>query len=324
MKKVIRTRRSPTAEVEADPVEKLAMLLGRPHSGKTTLVRQVPQACELLLSGAATFGVHQTGTYNRQVIQQRQLVRQLRGDGVPTTIYQDTTELSLYVDHRPRATLHLMDTVGQDVIDPRLAGRERTELIERAACMDLLLMAIGCPASLTRDSVARFREDIGLSKTLLREVLRKRPAELCPCSVAIVLTRADAVARTKTAASPVIRALIDRLEAEFWPVVDHPKVCEAMIVPVSAMGFNTSDVRAVTREQDVAGLNCGEPEWILRPDCQPTPFNVGLLVLWCVWAALRQDHADEVDDLPARLDLCRSLNNDMRPFVDRPAFRKLK
>lgn len=252
--------------------------LGREHAGKTgvrTLMFRLAQ------DGPLPSGLELTTRDPRAMVRLMNdsiaSFQGLRAGGFTSTIEPDLIRYDLYQADRPRAVLHLRESVGQLLTYTDEASGDRLQGMFRAhhghlAAADVVHVYVSCPADDSRASTDRLKNDLAVLMPNLRQVLAAGPAGRTK-AVVVVLTKPDgcfASAEAARAALPDdrLRGLLGRLVTA---LEGSDRVGLGAVFVTSAFGYGKAR-RLDTGAADGAGplkgfslLSQGEPEWACRP-----------------------------------------------------------
>jgi hypothetical protein len=290
-------------------------LIAREHGGKSTLLHLLELSClRRRLPSGLRFGVPDPLHLPRRLERARQAVQQLQREGLPTTVRPHSFTYSLLDAGKELVRIHLSDAVGQHLTHPGEGNRrDRDSYVERLRRADVLVPLLPCPpAKHSNEDVRRLYDDFLYAEGYLRIALEERTASP-PCSLLPVVNRIDVRYRHEAEARQrLAREILGWLRYQIEPLLHHPLVGEASLVPVSAFGFARATPASVAGPACTSGApTYGEREWLLPAGQPPRPFNVLTLLSTAVLHALRHRELAGVADVPGTLDLCRRLAEDL-------------
>ncbi len=264
-------------------------IYGPPHSGKTTafwlakwdsLMRNLPSGME--------FGVDNPRDFNANKQQAAQILQLLWTRGLPATEVLEPQSIDLFDGEQLVLSLRTADPVGQVYSQTRPdSAAEDQQLFEDqfrglGRSESLWFFLSMPPRGGSPGDLHRFETNLKAAKTSLREALRVRPAGQT-CSLAIVLSKVDLMWDSPQQARQEIadEDLLDAVQPLVSVARASDKILHAALLPISAMGFGKTVPLSETSERaqtPIAGLDEGEPEYVLPPGVMPEPNTLPLLV----------------------------------------------
>jgi hypothetical protein len=288
-------------------------LIGREHSGKTTLLDVLDLSClhQRLRSGLR-FAIRDPLQLPRRLKHARKALAQLQSQGQLTTLHPETYSFSLLDGGRELVRLEILDAVGQNLTHPSEANREAIQAhLDYLRKADVLVQILPCPpAGPSAAEVQQLRDDLLYTEGYVRTALEGRQAAN-PCTLLTVMNRIDARYRDEADARERLpREILRWVGYQMAPLVRRADIGAAAIVPVSAFGFQRAVVARRRRELDTAPT-CGEREWLLRDGLAPQPFNLTTLPVAAIVCALRHRPVEAFADVPGAVGLCGRLARDL-------------
>jgi hypothetical protein len=280
-------------------------MIGREHSGKTAL-----KTCYYTgpLAGPQPSGLELAAAdprvMTRWMIDALETYRDLNGRGLASTIDPEQIPYHLYFADEPRAVLQLREVVGQILTHTTPDSDEKqqqqyAEYVGHLTQADVLQVVIGCPGSDGPADLARFQADLMTTASYLREALKVR-ATSALVAVQFLLAKLDIPFADGDEARTALpdERLVAMLARLVRIVEGSSKVGMAAIFPVSAFGFGTAvpagepapvapaPGRPALPSGGYSLVSQGEPEYLLKPNATPAPFNLTAAVWWAIMAGL--------------------------------------
>lgn len=262
-------------------------IIGRGHVGKTVLFNcmffdilqnDLPSLLQLGLDDPL-----KTAGWIEKLLQ---MVRTYRQRGEWRTVNPDGFEFNVFEGASKRIRFAFQEVIGQVLTQTtdKSSPEQKQQYNQYIRCLsraDVLWVAIPCPPQeRSSNDEARFRLDRSLARSYLQKALEIRQGAQ-PVSVMLVLTKIDSAVHSPRSARDWLSD--DILLKELKPLVDVLKAAEqvshASIVPVSALGFQKTQILDEKVTETGGLLEEDENTYILKPDAAPEPFNISPLVI---------------------------------------------
>ncbi|MDP7015017.1 MAG: hypothetical protein QGG36_04430, partial [Pirellulaceae bacterium] len=190
--------------------------------------------------------------------------------------------------------------------------------IDDLSAADILWIDIPCPPRRNTDADRdRFVKERMLAREYLKTAIQNRRSTL-PCSVMLALTKIDSRFSNAIEAKSRLtdQALAESFECPLDFLYECQRVCKASIVPVSSLGFDTTEVcdiappAAPDGRSDTLGIHVDEEKYVLRSGTAPRPFNLAPLLLMSLVCGLANKPTPAGQDQYEMADLLKSLCTD--------------
>src|SRR5215470_1081954 len=229
-----------------DVREVRAGCIGRGQAGKTALFRALSEGPvgDFFPSGLHV-DVGDPKEVARMIREAEQTQRLLQASGLPPTLEAAQIRYYLYDGEEQRVVYKMREVIGQVLTHtlPDSAPEQQArydEYLKSLLNTHVLWAVIPCPPPnpSPRDR-RRYANDLRITSAYLREALRLRPAEQ-PAAVALVLTKIDTLFQDPDEARSALSD--ETLQSALGPLAHlvnrSTHVADAMVLPVTAFGFN--------------------------------------------------------------------------------------
>jgi hypothetical protein len=285
-------------------------MIGRERAGKTAILKSLYAGpLRRLLPSGLRFGV----TNPQEMAQIQEAAREdypgMRKHGILSTVHADVLEYFLLEAGEKRCVFQVREAVGQVFSgttpqsrpDQQAQYKECRKHLSQAA---VLWQVIPCPpASATQHDLRRLWDDVLLTLTYAIDALKNRSVGH-PAALALVVTKVDtryesAEAARKRMPGEVLRWLADQVK----DMLACPNLADVAAFPVTAYGFGAAEL------SPTAGPG---REWVLKT-VEPRPWNVTPLVVWSMYAGLRNSEVRANGDQEEVLErIARVLRQDLK------------
>lgn len=269
---------------QAAPLKLQAEMIARNAAGKTAALTAINDVCEgTHLPSGLLFSVSDPLAANRLLQSMRNRRIDLQSDhGIESTQNAEELQYRLQEGDETRVEFVTHEVIGQILVgttsdSPPQARQMYENYVERLRQANVLMVMVPAPTDMD-DEQGRitFKEDLKLTSAYLRHALDKHDAN-SPCSVAIVMTKLDAMFSSEQDAraalsDPVLRQALSPL---VHSVIGSSKVRDAVIVPTSSLGFGRTE--EIENSADLTGGR-GRLHRLIGQELEP--FNIVGLLVW--------------------------------------------